>query len=209
MTTDISNYWRLADELSVHEAACLIIGVDPEDTHELFQWGEDFNANKEDYIRSPSGYIATKRALLSGLKTESIKGVYFEEGDMNGNSWLNISQCYVSVNSLKYWLSKKGVDSGFFFPDSKGEVDYLDKNHAHYSPKLAAAISAWQVVSNDPKYANNGKTVKQNLINWITAHAAEFNLIKDDGEINNLAIKDQIAMVSNWDTVGGAANTPT
>lgn len=209
MTTDINNYWRLADELTVHEAACLIIGIDPEDTHELFKWEDDFNSHREDYIRSPSGYVATKRALLSGLKTESIKGVYCVDGDMNGNSWLDISQCYVSVNSLTDWLSKKRFTSGFFFPDSKGEVDYLDKNHAHYSPKLAAAISAWQAVSNDPKYANNGKTVKQNLINWITAHAAEFNLIKDDGEINNLAIKDQIAMVSNWDTVGGAANTPT
>jgi len=55
---------------------------------------------------------------------------------------------------------------------------------------------------------DNGKHVKQNLESWLTAHAAEFDLVKDDGEINADAIKNQIAKVANWKDKGGAPKTP-
>lgn len=208
MTTEISSYWRLADELSAHDAACLIIGIDPEDTNKFFEWVHDHDRNLHKFKLVPTGYTATRNALLVALRTKAIEGLYHQDYDAN-HQWTDVSECYVSVSSLKEWLSRKGFKNGFFFPDSKPDIDYLDKNHPHYSPKLAAAITVWQAISRDEKYHNNGKTIKQNLINWLTPRAAEFNLIKEDGEINSLAIKDQIAMVSNWDTSGGAATTPT
>lgn len=207
---EISEYWKLSDDLSVHDAACLVIGIDPEETRELFQWVHDNDLYRHDFKNSPAGYIATKNAILAALRSELIEGNFHQDSDMVGNEWNDISKCFVVVDSLKEWLLKKGFDSGFFFPDSsKNEVDYLNKSHPHHSPKLVAAISAWQAISKDPIYQNNGKTIKQNLINWLTSHAAEFGLIKDDGEINNNAIENQVAMVANWDILGGAPKTPT
>ncbi|HAF01305.1 MAG TPA: hypothetical protein DCO68_00195 [Methylophilaceae bacterium] len=206
---EISQYWKLADQLSVHDAACLIIGVDPEETRDVFEWSQDHELLRHVFKRCPAGYVATRNALLAGIRSKVIDGYYHNESDTNGNEWTDISQCFVVVESLKNWLLKKGFDSGFFFPESsKNELDYLNKNHPHYSPKLAAAISAWQAISNDPIYQNKGKTVKQNLINWLTSHAAEFNLIKEDGEININAIDNQVSIVANWDTSGGAPKTP-
>lgn len=205
---EINEYWKLADQLSVHDASCLIIGVDPENTDEIFTWGDDYSRLDGNFAKSPLGYMATKQAILAGLRSKIIDGIYYQDSDINGNEWLDISRCYVVVDSLKEWLKKKGIDSGFFFTEKKDELDYLNKNHPHYSAKLAAAISAWQAVSNDATYKNNGKTAKQNLINWLTSHAAEFNLIKEDGEININAIENQVSIVANWDTSGGAPKTP-
>jgi hypothetical protein len=206
---EISEYWKLADQLSIHDASCLIIGVDPEKTRELFSWGEDYDLEHLKFSSSPNGYEATKKSILGALRSKAIDGYYHFDNDINGNSWPVIEESYVTVTSLKQWLSDKGFNSGFFFDAENGSPAYLDKHHPHYSPKLAASISAWQAVSDNPTYKNNGKTIKQNLINWLTSHAAEFDLIKDDGEINNNAIENQVAMVSNWDVSGGAPKTPT
>ena len=208
MNEEISGYWKLADQLSVHDAACLIIGIDPEDTRENFEWEKEHDLLRHEFKKAPSGYMATRHALLGGLQSSTIDGFYHREQD-NFNEWTDVSQCYVFVESLKKWLTKKEFDRGFFFPKtSKNELDYLNKNHHHYSAKLAASVSAWQAVSNDATYQNNGKTTKQNLINWLTSHAAEFNLIKEDGEININAIENQVSIVANWDTSGGAPKTP-
>lgn len=40
-------------------------------------------------------------------------------------------------------------------------------------------------------------------------HAAEFELLKDDGELNTEAIEKQIAKIINWDDKGGATKTPS
>ena len=204
---DINQFWKLADQLSVHEASCLIIGVDPEKTDGLFVWGDDYSRINGNFANSPLGYLATRQALLAGLRSNVIDGIYYQDQDMNGNEWLDISKCYVLVGSLIEWLKGKGINNGFFFSEKSEQLEYLNKNHPHYSAKLAASIAAWQAISSDPKYQNNGKTIKQNLINWLTSHAAEFNLIKEDGEINNNAIENQVAVVANWDTFGGAPKT--
>lgn len=208
MSLEISQYWKLSDQLSVHDAACLIIQVDPEDTRELFQWSEHHDFYNLDFYKSPTGYTAAKNALIAGIRSKAITGHLQIDSDMNGNESTDLSRSYIFVDSLKSWLTEKGFDRGFFFQIDKKSIDYLDKNHPHYSPKLSAAVSAWEAVSNDATYQNNGKTTKQNLINWLTSHAAEFGLIKEDGEINNNAIENQVAMVANWDTSGGAPKTP-
>lgn len=208
MSIEISNHWHLSEELTAHDAACLIVGIDPEETNKHFEWIHEHDLNKHNFKVVPRGYTATRNALLVALRTKAIEGIYHQDYDAN-HQWTDVSECYVNVSSLKEWLSKKGFKSGFFFPDSRPDKDYLDKSHPNYSPKLAAAIMAWQAVGNEATYKNNGKKAKQNLINWLTGHAAEFDLIKPDGEINNEAIENQIAMVANWDNKGGAPATPS
>lgn len=74
--------------------------------------------------------------------------------------------------------------------------DYLDPNHPQHAPKLAAAVQAWQAVTNDPERLR-GKTPKQAITQYLVDHA-KF------GE----AVIEDIARVANWEPRGGAPKTP-
>ena len=94
-----------------------------------------------------------------------------------------------------------------FFPEPQVDPDYLSKSHEDYSPKLAAAIQAWKVVSAEPA-RRRGKTVKQALIIWLRQHGNEYGLTKEDGNPNEKGI-EEVAKVANWETTGGVPKTPT
>ena len=208
---DNLDYWRLCDELGLEQAACLIAGVNP---------SSEIGSNCPNWAISeqPFGYHAALTAITHALRRKTIIGKVSLEKmyDMNGNQYgeiedsIIIKDSTVEVESLRTWLASRGIKTGFFFPAiiASDTPDYLDPKHPRYAPKLKAAISAWQAVSNDATYANNGKAFKQNLINWLTSHASECGLIKDNGEINKEAIEKQIAMVANGDDKGGAPTTP-
>jgi hypothetical protein len=108
----------------------------------------------------------------------------------------------VRVEILRDWLSLRGIKTGFFFPQADEDTpDFLNPKHPRYSPKLAAAVHAWQA-NPDPK----GKTPKQALIKWLNEHAAEYGLSDDEGRPNDLGI-EECAKVANWQP-GGPARTP-
>lgn len=108
----------------------------------------------------------------------------------------------ISVDTLKKWLASRGICTGFFFPTGSDAPDYLDPNASRYAPKLAAAIRAWQAVT-DP----NGKHPKQALAKWLREHAAEFSLTDEEGKPNETGI-EEAAKVANWQPGGGAPKTP-
>ena len=202
------DYWHWCEDLSILEAALLCVCIDP---------SSEIGSNCMNWAPSerPKGFEAAKAAIFNAFFRKMIEGIIVPEyeTDINGNSYAlsdTVSlHSKVNVESLLKWLTTKSIKPEFFFPNATDAPNFLNTKHPHYSSKLAAAISAWQAVSSDPNYQNNGKTIKQNLINWLTSHAAEFGLIKDDGEINNNAIENQVSMVANWDTSGGAPRTPT
>ena len=190
-------YWRLCEELTVKDAALLAMGLDP----------SDFNGTGT--YNLPKPYQAISTAILSALKPDSmgdqkILGSYLLDQDGYPSEFESL----VVLDSLKSWLDKKGIRRGFFFPDGEGDPDYLNTAHPCYSSKLAAAVSAWLAVTTDKRFLNNGKSPKANLENWLIGNAEKFNLLNDDGEINNTAIKDQISKVVNWGTRGGSPSTP-
>ncbi|MFC1680943.1 hypothetical protein ACFL1S_04005 [Pseudomonadota bacterium] len=202
------DYWRLCEELSIVQAALLIIGEDPSRTQDLLE--------KWEPTERPKGYEAAKTAVSNALRQGTISGKIIPhfEYDFHGNNCepiedsIDVSTSRVEVSSLRDWLTCRGFRDGFFFPAVNDFPNYLDPQNPCYAPKLAAAISAWQAVTTDSMYLNNGKHVKQNLESWLTAHAAEFDLVKEDGEINGDAIKNQISKVANWKDKGGAPKTP-
>jgi len=110
----------------------------------------------------------------------------------------------VYVENLRKWLKKRGFSSGFFFPEEDGKVgvEYLDKSHARYANKLAAAVNAWLAVE-DPA----GKHPKGALVKWLREHAAEYGLSDDEGKPNEQGI-EECAKVANWQPGGGAPKTP-
>ena len=75
-------------------------------------------------------------------------------------------------SDLKEWLKSRGIKTGFFFPQADDTPDFLDKNHEHYAPKLAAAIKAWQAVNEEPDLLAS-KTPKKALIIWLRNNAGQ------------------------------------
>jgi len=217
-------YWKLCDSFTVVQAALLIIGVNPT--------GYDYIDRSLSHDRPDNfnaAFAALKNAINDGKLKATIRREAWEQGwnenpeqdermdhDERGK-WIiykaypDWDQSTVSREDLTEWLFNRNFKPPFFFEQPKTTdslPDYLDKEHPQYSPKLAAAVRAWEAVTTDPKYRNNGKTAKANLARWLTAHAGEFGLVKEGGEINADAIKNQIAKVANWDREGGAPKTP-
>nr|VFJ55972.1 MAG: hypothetical protein BECKFW1821B_GA0114236_102512 [Candidatus Kentron sp. FW] len=79
---------------------------------------------------------------------------------------------------------------------------YLDPNNPRYAPKLAAAVRAWQAVTNPGR-----RSPKKALEEWLREHAMEYDLIHPDGKPIELAI-DDCAKIANWQLGGGAPKTP-
>ncbi len=197
--TDNFDYWRLCDELSVMQAALLTIGVDPGS-------GDGAYCESWQTHERPRGYEAAKTSISNALKRGTIEGnlVPRFEYDNNGNTIgsiegsIDINESTVDVESLRAYFAKRGLKSGFFALRETEAPNYLNPKDARYAPKLAAAIGAWQAVTNPGK-----RSPKQALEKWLREHAAEFGLVDDDGNPVNQAVED-CSKVANWSLTGGA-----
>ena len=226
------DYWRLCDELSVVQAALLIIGEDPAKNQE---WVEGWKPDNR-----PTGYDAARAALthaiLSGKLLARIRRAAWERGwdedpregekftsevalfkDQNefpdeatypirrGLIYRAVPDWHlttVQVSELRKWLAGRGFKGGFFFPDATDAPDYLDPSNPRYAPKMAAAVRAWQEVT-DP----SGKHPKQALAKWLRENAAKFGMTDEEGKPNETGI-EEAAKVANWQPGGGAPKTP-
>ncbi|UUW70533.1 hypothetical protein [Pseudomonas oryzihabitans] len=199
------DYWRLNDELTIIQAALLIVGVDP---------SSEEGANCEDWKpeEQPPGYQAAKHALMNALRKEKIAGDLepYCEYDINGNivgdqpGTLDPAYSRIEVESLKQWLKARGITGGFFFPDSVMAAEYLDARHPRYSAKLAAAVKVWQAMEDENLLS--GKSAAKAMKDWMQSHYRELGLVWN-GEINNTGI-EEVAKVANWQTTGGSPRTP-
>jgi len=203
---DNFDYWRLSDELSIVQAALLIANADPSvDATYVEGWSVE---------NRPEGYQAAKSAVMRALQRGAIDGNVVPNAtyDMNGNvtgdepGSVDLHESTVEVASLRRWLADRGFVRGFFFPDGVLEPDYLDPNSTRYAPKLAAAIRAWEAMSNPTRL--EGRSPKQALSKWLREHAAEYGLTGEDGSPNDTGI-EEVAKVANWQPTGGAPRTPT
>jgi len=150
----------------------------------------------------------------------------------NQTDWDSLDWHKVRIDraDLVDWLAKTGSNPAFFkdeidtrkkqaesnisserhgphpahFPQALRQKvpDYLDPTHPRYAYKLAAAVLAWQAVTDQPR-----KTPSQTLTAWLESHAAKLGLIKKDGAMNKTGI-EEIAKIANWKTEGGAPKTP-
>jgi hypothetical protein len=195
---DELDHWRLCDEVSVVQAALLIVGEDPSERQGYIE--------KEQPKNKPSGYDAVRAALANAIKGNRLPANISHVDDQFGNGGIDWYQTTVLVEDLRTWLKSRGVTTGFFFRIAEDGPDYLSSSHDHFSPKLAAAIKAWLAITSDPEL-RRGKTVKQAIIVWLRQHANEFGLTKEDGNPNEQGI-EEVAKIANWDTKGGAPKTP-
>lgn len=200
----ISEWWKFVDEFTIHQAALLIVGIEPNSATGI-------NCHNKVPNRQPDGYAVLLQALGSGLAKGTLTGERIPrcEVDTNGNEYVEVAgsvdveRSTVERASLVKWLADRGHRTGFFFPDADtGTPDYLNPAHPRYSGKLAAAVRAWESVT-DP-----GKTSpKQALEKWLNEHAARFGMTNDDGMPVKQAVAE-CAKVANWKPDGGAPKTP-
>jgi len=193
------DFWKLCDELSVVEAALLLQEQDPSGDYCYVEgWA---------LHQRPAGYEAGKNAILRALANGLIKGKLVPVEECNEAivetycSEFNAHKSMVDVESLRGWLSNRGIATGFFFPNQL-TAEYLDTSHPRYAPKLAAAVNAWLETAD----AKSG-TPKQALLKWLRNHAGQYDLSDEDGKLNELGI-DEVAKVANWQPSGGAPKTP-
>jgi len=203
------DYWHLCDELTVSQAAHLVIGVSPNLLETAGQEGLDMAPS--DVVRYKSRLNASLTAIKRAILRGRIEGRVVAESDIDFDGKLvaavegtvDADASVVDVESLRGWLRTRGFKTGFFFSQDTDEPDYLDPLHPRYATKLAASVKAWLAVD-DPK----GKHPKQALIKWLREHSAEFDLSDDDGKPNEQGI-EECAKVANWQPGGGAPKTPS
>jgi hypothetical protein len=200
----ISEWWKFVDEFTVHQAALLIVGVEP--NSETGSYCRNWQQHEQ-----PDGYAILLQALSAVLANGALDGKHIPrfEHDIKGNECgeiagsTDVERSIVKRDSVVSWLANRGHRSGFFFPNAgAGTPDYLNPTHPRYSGKLAAAVSAWQAVT-DP----GGKHPKQALEKWLNEHSGRFGMTGEDGMPIKQAVTD-CAKVANWEPGGGAPKTP-
>lgn len=202
---DSLDFWRLCDDLTIVQAAQLLIGVLPGEKEAMERNGSEMTP------RSHAKYVteldAAMTAISNGLRQGLIEGQLTSNDDCDASDErigaIDSERSTVDVRSLRKWLSCKGFSTGFFFPETPAVPAYLDQTNERYAPKLAAAVNAWLSVTNP-----NGRHPKQALIKWLREHASSFGLTDADGRPNETGI-EETAKVANWKPEGGAAKTPS
>ncbi len=208
-----SDYWRLCDDVTVVQAALLVLDIEPEGVQERVFDTITF----QDPVK-PEGFDTVLAALKNALITAKIKPTHTAkikqrvqtEDDVGAMAWMEVEsddfdfqKTTISVTDLKHWLIGKGMKGKFFFPDGEEhKAAYLDPAHPCYAPKLAAAVRAWMVVSQDISLLK-GKTPKKVIEGWLGKNATAFDLVKKDGTLNKQAV-EEISKIVNWKPEGGA-----
>lgn len=213
---EIDPLWLLAEEVSLQDAVALVAGYNP---NAVKKWinGSEFHEKFPKYYPVHTAISNAVRCEVLNATIRYQTNPYDEDVFPEGvpdillpteSYMMHDDTTTIAVSDLRNWLQSRGIITGFFFPQSGNTPNYLDPTHPCYSSKLAAAVQAWQAVVSDSRFRENGKSVKKNLENWLTAHAFEFNLTNVDGELNNDAIQNQISKVANCESQGGAPKTP-
>jgi hypothetical protein len=209
------DYWRLCDELSVVQAALLIVGQDPAmSQHNVLELDPSDRAPGFDAALAALKHAINAKGMAAIVRRQSREQGWDEypgaeeeiRTDETGRQIIytvnpDWNLTTVKVDDLRGWLRSRGLSTGFFFLQKSEGPDYLDPRHSRYAPKLAAAVRAWISVT-EP----GGKHPKQALTKWLREHAVEFGLTDDEGKPNETGI-EEIAKVANWQPVGGAPRT--
>ena len=129
------DYWRICDELTVVQAALLIVGVDPST---IRMGTEAYTADNR-----PQGYDAMLAALTNSIRAGRLAarlrtpareygyGDYPKDDETVGRDGRDVRIVFnvepnwllttVSVDDLRNWLQERGVTTGFFFSGSTRE----------------------------------------------------------------------------------------
>ncbi|WP_254492431.1 hypothetical protein [Bartonella sp. B1099] len=199
--------WRLLEKLTILQAALLIAGLNPMTCTVIeTPYPEDSVIYEDGNVVSREStvvfHIAYNAIVQAGHSSRLI--IEWVENSILG--FINESSSHVLVEDLKEWLLSRGQRPTFFFPeDDSGDIKdqkyaFQNPNHPRYAPKLAAAVAAWEAVSE----AELGKSVKATLAQWVQGNGKKY--VKKNGELTKDFI-EQVSSVANWVPEGGAPKT--
>lgn len=231
---DINPLWRLADPLTVEQAAALIAGFDPGSVC--------FNPDGSAYFREIetgltdslgiADVITAFAALVNAINSGKLKAIIRSDAHRLGwNEWPGdeeevgeeldesgkpIKNSYVVFKLEPAWeKTTVSRDDLISWLKSKGF------NSGFFFPNAQDADSPDYLDPANPRYAPKlaaavkawqavtipvGKTPKQALLKWLRENAAEFELSNKEGKPNETAI-EETAKVANWQS-GGPPKTP-
>jgi hypothetical protein len=169
--------------------------------------GWDEEPGEAEEFTKKAGLFPDQDEFPDAARYEILRGIIFRADP----DW---SLTTVRVDDLREWLAGRGVTSEFFFPETAnipsaidpGNPNFLDSDHPNFSPKLAAAVAAWQAVTGNPNL-RRAKSVKTALGLWLRENAKKFRLTNKVGKVNEQALEESVK-VANWDPKGGAPKTP-
>lgn len=156
--------WKLSNRPEGYEAAKIAICGGLKNyiryEKEYAELEEQTDCLRGDYASAPD-MVLENNEYLSSLLNRSIAGTLIPESmiDIDGydigfrQGSIDVYNSTVNADSLKQWLRLKGFTTGFFFPEPVGTTDFLDPLNPRYAPKLAAAVKAWQAVTDPGKKA--------------------------------------------------------
>ena len=196
---EISKFWRLADSLSITQAALLIIGIEPQGVCEYIEgWHND---------KRPYGYTAARDSILSAVQSGTLEGSVefetyetFHHGEAIDETQISHGLSRVKVQSLIAWLEERGFETAAFVKPAVKNTGFRDPEHPRYSPKLKAVVEAWE---NFDSESDEKGTPKQRLMRWLRLNASQYGLTDEDGKPSENVI-EELAKVGNWATSGGA-----
>ena len=98
------DYWRLCDEVSVVQAALLIVGEDPSQIQDYVDSNSPQNR--------PPGYDAVINALQNAIFAKRLPASIGYTGE--DETQVSLHATLIGVENLKAWLKSKGITTGFF-----------------------------------------------------------------------------------------------
>lgn len=230
------DYWRLCDEVSVVQAALLLLGRDP---------GEG-GASVEDWAphEQPTGYEAVKSAIRNAILGKRLpatirrsaweRGWDEEPGDGEGRARLASMLIDNMADRESFQANARSIASrGVIYRTEPNwhlttiHVEHLREwlmsRGIHTGFFFPTAIDEPNYLDpKNPRYAPKlaaavkawravtdpgGRHPKQALMKWLREHAADFGLSDEEGKPNETGI-EEVAKVANWRPGGGAAKTP-
>jgi len=183
-----SPVWRLATQVSLVEATLLTLDIEPQGI------SSGIDVVGDDYL--PRGYQAVRTSIATAIEDSQLAGQLVRKDGQK----VDYHASSVEVLALASWLDKRNYESLVFSEVYSSNRTFLDQTHPHYSPKLAAAVHAWEALEEPSAHPG---TVKQQLEKWLRLYASQFGLVSEDGSPSDLVI-EQVAKVANWATGGGA-----
>ncbi|POA99825.1 hypothetical protein C2134_04435 [Chromobacterium sinusclupearum] len=231
---EINPLWRLADPLTVQQAAALIAGFDPNVVR--------FNSNNAAWFENDSGYTDNSgigwvqtafAALVNAINAHKLPAIIRRNARMAGwDEWPEVGE------------QARQLGSDELIPSLSYEpvVIYCETPDWGKSTVAVSDLVAWLEAAGirtgfffpnttdspdyldpkNPRYApklaaavkawkavtdESGKHPKQALTTWLNEHAAEFGLTDSNGLPIKMSIED-CAKVANWKPAGGAPTTP-
>lgn len=200
--------YKLMDDFSINDAACLISGVSPhkyyyEDKYD--EWGFRGLTNQDpqnvheavDIVKKALCNAIKRGKLIANVIVSNDNAKYLTKVDMS-NDWFlthDLDEIRTTIDKvdLMNWLRTRGVFPTIFFPQGK-IADISNKSHPLYSPKLHAVVSAWESLF----IADiQGTTTKKYLTEWLTENSDRFAL-----NIKSPAKFEELAEIANFDKRG-------